>query len=237
MLLSRLGAGTDIPVGSAVAGRTDEALDDLVGFFVNTLVLRTDLSGDPSFTELLGRVREADLAALRAPGRAVRAAGRGAGPGPVPGPPPAVPGHARRCRTPPPATWDLPGLQVSPAARAAPRRARFDLYVTWPSAAAPGGPAGLARGGDRRGGLVRRADGAGGSRGGWCGCWTRWRLTRGCGCSQVQVLDAAEREQLVAGWNDTARRGAGGDAARGCSRRRRRADAGCGGGGVRATRC
>ncbi len=62
-LLHRLGAGEDIPLGAPVSGRADETLEDLVGFFVNSLVLRTDLTGDPTFAELLARVRDTDLAA------------------------------------------------------------------------------------------------------------------------------------------------------------------------------
>ncbi|MFB7380841.1 amino acid adenylation domain-containing protein [Kitasatospora purpeofusca] len=62
-LLTRHGCGTDIPVGTPVAGRDSDETAALVGYFVNSVVLRTDTSGDPSFRELLGRTRTAVLGA------------------------------------------------------------------------------------------------------------------------------------------------------------------------------
>ena len=62
-LLFRYTGQRDLVVGTPIANRTRAELEGLIGFFTNTLALRTDLSGDPTFTELLDRVREQTLAA------------------------------------------------------------------------------------------------------------------------------------------------------------------------------
>ena len=203
VLLSRLGGGTDIPVGVPVAGRGDQALDDLVGFFVNTLVLRADLSGDPSFGELVGRVRAADLAAYAhqdlpferlveelAPERSL----------------------ARHplfqvmlaFHNAPPAVWDLPGLEAGPVGVRT-TGAKFDLSFAVAERHGPGGaPMGI------EGELEYSADlfDAGTAE------LIVARLVRvleqvaagpGRRLGELELLGAGERRRVVGEWNATGR--------------------------------
>ncbi|MCP4669329.1 MAG: non-ribosomal peptide synthetase, partial [Deltaproteobacteria bacterium] len=64
VLLSRYSAEEDVVVGSPIANRQRTELEELIGFLLNTLVLRLDLSGDPSFVDLLGNAREVVLEAF-----------------------------------------------------------------------------------------------------------------------------------------------------------------------------
>jgi amino acid adenylation domain-containing protein/non-ribosomal peptide synthase protein (TIGR01720 family) len=207
VLLSRLGAGTDIPVGTAVAGRGDAALDDLVGFFVNTLVLRTDTAGDPSFSELLERVREADLGAyahqdvpfehlvdVLAPERSLAR-----------NPLFQVMLAVQNTSHEQPG-WAMPGLRAAPAdTGAGADAAKFDLSIALGERRdTAGAPAGL------EGGLVYAADlfdpATAEVLAGRLGrVLEQVAANPGRRVSQVAVLDAAERRQLIADWNDTAR--------------------------------
>ncbi|MFP5288562.1 MAG: condensation domain-containing protein, partial [Thermoanaerobaculia bacterium] len=63
-LLSRYGGRTDLVVGTPIANRAHAEVENLIGFFANMLALRVDLSGEPTFRELAGRVREMALGAF-----------------------------------------------------------------------------------------------------------------------------------------------------------------------------
>ncbi|MFE9339426.1 amino acid adenylation domain-containing protein, partial [Streptomyces sp. NPDC007063] len=196
-LLTRLGAGTDIALGSGVAGRTDEALDDLVGLFVNTFVLRTDTSGDPGFEELLGRVRESSLAAyahqdvpfehlveLLNPNRSTS--------------------HhplfqvALVLQNAPEGDFDLPGLRVTPEDVGI-GRSRFDMLLSLAERSGERGVTGTVEYSTRlfdRGsveGLLAR----------WVRLLEQVVADPSLSVGGVELLSGEERERL-AGWNDTA---------------------------------
>jgi amino acid adenylation domain-containing protein/non-ribosomal peptide synthase protein (TIGR01720 family) len=201
-LLTRLGAGTDIPIGAAVAGRGDEALAQLAGFFVNTLVLRTDLSGDPGFADLVSRAREADLSAFAHQDlpfeRLVEALA----------PERSLSWHPLfqvmvAFQNTPRTAWDLPGLQVTPVP-AWTGTTKFDISVSlWERRAEDGTPAGLDGVIDYSADLFDSATVEA----------LAQRLRRvleqaaarpDLRVGELDVVDPAERRMMVRGWNDTA---------------------------------
>ncbi|MEW2615947.1 amino acid adenylation domain-containing protein, partial [Streptomyces sp. NPDC047880] len=200
--LSRLGAGTDIPIGSAIAGRTDEALDELVGCFVNTLVIRTDLSGDPTFGEVLERVRETSLAGFAHQDVPFERLVEELAP---------VRSLARHplfqvvltMHNTAEASLELPGVDVEllPTARPA---AKFDLDVMVGESYAPdGGPMGV------HGALTVATDLFDPSTARtvadrWVRVLDRLLTEPELRLSSVEVVDEAERRRVVVGWNDTA---------------------------------
>jgi non-ribosomal peptide synthetase component F len=207
VLLGKLGAGTDIQVGSPAAGRTDAALDDLVGFFVNTLVLRTDLAGNPPFSELLDRVRECWLGALAHQDvpfeRLVEdlAPARSAGRHPLFQVTLAVQNST-------PATLDLPGLRVGglPGVAGGTVNSRFDLeFALTGSFDAQGNPAGL------RGSVTAAADRFDPQMAGSIARWFGRVLTSVAAdpearLHRVQIMDDAERQHSLSGVDDIGER-------------------------------
>jgi len=204
VLLCRLGAGTDIPVGVPVAGRADPALEGLVGNFVNTLVLRADVSGDPSFAELVGRVREADLGAYAHQDlpfeRLVDALA----------PDRSLSRHplfqvALAFQNIPLATWQLPGLAAQPLpAEPSAGADLFDLSVTLRERRGPDGvPAGIEGSVEFSADLFEQAT-AEALAGRLVRVLEQVAADPGLRVSGVEVLDHAERRQILQGWNDTA---------------------------------
>ncbi|WP_165396227.1 AMP-binding protein [Streptomyces sp. F001] len=203
VLLARMGAGRDVVVGTPVAGRSDPALEELVGFFVNTLVLRVDVSGDPSFAEVVERVRAADLAAyahqdvpferLVEELNPVRSLSRN----------PLFQVMLALQNVPEP-QWNLPGVHVRPATFLREAAARLDLSVSLTEKRDQNGaPAGLT--GDilyatdlfdegTVQALARRL----------AGVLEQVAADPGLRLSDIDVLTDDERTRLTTDWNDTA---------------------------------
>ncbi|MET7356417.1 amino acid adenylation domain-containing protein, partial [Streptomyces mirabilis] len=203
VLLSRLGAGTDVPIGAANAGRTDAALDDLVGFFVNTLVIRADLSGDPTFREVLGRVRETSLSAFEHQDvpfeRLVEelAPARSTGRHPLFQTVFTMQNNAR-------AVLDLPGVQVSGTETIGAAAARFDLDVLlgelFDAQGAPAGVTGTVIGAAD----LFEAESVGRIAEGLVRVLELVATDPGLRLSEVDVLDDVERRRVLVEWNGSA---------------------------------
>jgi amino acid adenylation domain-containing protein len=128
ILLYRYTSQTDIIVGSPIANRNQAEIAELIGCFVNTLIFRTDLSNDPSFRELLGRVREAALGAYAHQDAPFEALVKALQPKRDASRPPLFQVMFAIQNDPPLSTMELPGLILSPVESEG-GTAQFDLSV------------------------------------------------------------------------------------------------------------
>jgi aspartate racemase len=129
ILLQRYTGQDDVVVGSPVAGRTRPETEGLIGFFVNMLVLRTQLSGNPTFRELLARVRETALAAYEHQDIPFEKLVEELNPGRDQGETPLFQ-VAFAVQNMPRAKLTMPGLTVTPLEIEA-ATAKFDLFVAF----------------------------------------------------------------------------------------------------------
>ncbi len=120
VLLYRYTGQEDIVVGSPIANRRRPEIEGLIGFFVNTLVLRADLSGNPSFKELLSRVKRYLPRRRREPRPAIRKVSPRTPARARLEPQSALPSHVRAYKTPPARSAEFPGYASS----------RFELATT-----------------------------------------------------------------------------------------------------------
>ncbi|MGP4092466.1 condensation domain-containing protein, partial [Streptomyces sp. KR55] len=204
VLLSRMGAGDDIPLGTPIAGRSDAQLEELSGFFVNTLVLRADLSGDPTFAELLARVRETDLAAYARQDVPFERLVDELNPARSSSRNPLFQVMVA-LQNVPEARWELPGLEVEAVPPLSAPPARFDLSVTLNERrGVDGSPAGLG------GGILYAADlfddaTVQSLAGRLARVLQQIAANPQIRLSDIDVLQETERSQVIRHWNDTAR--------------------------------
>ncbi|WP_393062385.1 amino acid adenylation domain-containing protein [Streptomyces sp. LN549] len=128
VLLAKYSMQDDVAVGSPIAGRNRAETEDLIGFFVNTLVMRTDLSGDPTFTELIDRVKDTALGAYDHQDLPFERLVEELAPDRDPSRNPLFQTLFALQNTPDGHTWSLPGLEVEPFAVTLPD-AKFDLSL------------------------------------------------------------------------------------------------------------
>ncbi|MFF9349005.1 amino acid adenylation domain-containing protein, partial [Streptomyces sp. NPDC014734] len=201
-LLTRLGEGSDIPLGSGIAGRTDEALDDLIGLFVNMFVLRTDTSGDPKFEDLLDRVRRTSLAAYEHQDVPFEHLVELLNPKRSPAHHPLFQ-VALVLQNAPSGDFELPGLQVQ-AEILGSGTSRFDTLISLSECHDEAGvPEGIEVFVEYATDLFDRVT-VEGLLGRWVRLLEQVVVDPSLRIGRVELLSAEERGRLLVGWNDTA---------------------------------